>query len=132
MTWQPDTSSLLKRRGGSGTYALLCCGRSWQPSARSEIEARREAIRGLRGDDMSTTHTPPELYFCCGFDCPGLEYRASDRAHPPSCTGDGWPELNNMSADMCLGLAADGLEAGSIRNAIYWARAAVRLLEEMS
>lgn len=31
--------------------------------------------------------TYPELFFCCGEDCPGLTWRASDCAHPRSCLG---------------------------------------------
>lgn len=43
---------------------------------------------------MSQTTTepapPPELFFCCGVDCPGLPYRASDQTHPPECIGQAW------------------------------------------
>lgn len=28
---------------------------------------------------------PEVIFFCAGANCPGLPYRASDRAHPPTC-----------------------------------------------
>ena len=33
------------------------------------------------------TVEPPLLYFCCGIDCPGLSYRASEKPHPAECCG---------------------------------------------
>ena len=50
-------------------------------------EARRQRdLRVLEVADFMEAHEPPELHFCCGINCPGLEYRASDRSHPLTCS----------------------------------------------
>ena len=50
------------------------------------VEARRlHALKVQEVADWMEAHEPVELHFCCGEDCPGLPYRASDQKHPASC-----------------------------------------------